>query len=304
MRAVNAVVAATLVLLGSTSPAVPAQAATSKPAPIDVAGLPLGRPPAVDYLAGGELQHHGRTVANDLPADAVEPQILGAVDGRPVVTAFISAGPRSGQRFWTLGSTGHAEQLGGVYQSYDYAPRLVARTGHVWVQYTDRTSPRTIWEIDARTGREIAVYRHDRLPRGLAPADQALVDGWVERREVIPDTYARSRDRSLVAVTRSVSAAAGVFNSQVTVRRASDNDQVARFLFPVPQSGGVSRVVFEDRGHILVLTTVSFTRRRGAQDTIVRCSVLGGTCERATEIGGDQALGIVRPFFKPDRPAS
>ncbi len=199
-----------------------------------------------------------------------------------------------GERFWSIDATGHARRLGGTYQSYDYAPRLVVSTGHLWVQHTDRTSPRTIWEVDARTGREVATYRNDQLPHGLAPADQALIDAWVERRVAVPDTEATSPDGSLRTRTPTVSG-----TGPSVVVRAADRSVVARFAFPQTQYGGVARVVFEDDQRVLVLLTLGITKGGGERQVVVRCSVADQTCERATDVGGAMALGVVRPRFAP-----
>ncbi len=287
----------------AAEPATATAAATATTAPgpavLDVTALPQGPPPRVDHLADGRLTHAGRTVATDFPRDALYAEILGAVDGAVVVTAYQGAGAQGGDRFWAIDRSGHARRLGGTYRSYDYAPRLVAGTGHLWVHYEDRTSPRTIWEVDARTGRQLAAYDHGQVPHGLAAADQALVDAWVARRRAVPDTEATTRDGSLRATTRSVNPDAGTFVDEVVVRRSADRSVAARFDFARTEVGEVDRVVFEDRAHILVLVTVSATRRDGAQQVIVRCSVDDGSCERATELGGTMALGVVRPVFVP-----
>ena len=285
------------------SPAAAESAAAVTPAAqatvaIDVSLLPAGPPPRVDYLGDGRLRWHGRTTSTDFPSEAVSAEILGSVGGRPVLTAYQEAGSASGERFWAIDEDGSARRLGGTYRSYDYTPRLVASTGHLWVHFSDRTSPRTIWELDARTGREIATYADNRVPQGLAAPDQALVDAWVDRRRAVPDTEARTRDGALVARTRSAVLATGT-GETVLVRRTSDRTVVGRFTFPVSVGGGVARVVFEDGDHVLVLTTVSFTRRQGPQQAIVRCSLSLATCERTTEIAGNMALGVVHARFVP-----
>ena len=58
-------------------------------------------------------------------------------------------------------------------------------------------------------------------------------------------------------------------------------------------------MVFEGADHVLVLVTTSYTRRRGAQQAIVRCSLADAQCELATGVGGNMALGVDRPDFKP-----
>ena len=72
-----------------------------------------------------------------------------------------------------------------------------------------------------------------------------------------------------------------------------------RFTFAAPTYAGVDKVLFEDADHVLVLVTVSFTRRRGPQQAIVRCSLEEAVCERATGVGGNMALGVDRALFKP-----
>jgi hypothetical protein len=281
--------------------AAPAASASATPPVVDVTQLAAGRPPRAAYVAGGVLHWHGRTTNTDFPASGIDPQILGPVDGRPVVVAFQADGADSGDRFWVIDDAGHARRVGRSYEVYDYSPRLVAATGHIWIQNEDRSTPRTIWELDARTGRQIAAWGHNSVPRGLAPDDQALVDAWVHRRQVVPDTEAGSADGSLLAKTISVQLGES-FGEAVVVRRTSDRSEVARFVFPTGVYSHVSRVVFEGRGHVMVLTSVSYTRRRGAQQAIVRCSIRTASCERATEIGGNMALGVVRPLFEPARP--
>lgn len=275
-------------------PPEPVAAATTAAPVVDPETLPLGPPPEVAFLANGVLQWQGRQVPTDLPGDAVYLTILGAVDGQVVVTGYQGRGAAAGERFWAIDRTGHARRLGGTYRSHDYAPRLVAPTGHVWIQHTDRTGPRTIWEVDVRTGREVATYRGDELPRGLAPTDQALIDAWVERRVAVPDTEATSPDGSLRARTPTVSG-----TGPSVVVRAAGAGAVARFAFPATQYGGVERVVFEDDQRVLVLFTLSNTRRGGEQQVVVRCDVAQQTCERATDVGGSMALGVVRPRFRP-----
>jgi hypothetical protein len=274
-----------------------AAAQPADPGFIDVAALPSGAPPKVDSVADGVLRRGGRAVRTDLPADAAYLRLLGVVDGRVVVHGM-QVDATGGERFWAVDAAGHAERLGGSYESYTYTPELVQSTAHIWVHHENRTTPRTIWELDARTGREIAAYAHNRVPHGLAPADQALVDAWVQRRPVVPDTEARTRDGSLRAVTRSVNPAAGVFGDSVVVRRVSDRTVLGQFTFR-SRDDGVDRVVFEDRSHVLVLVTVSYSRKHGYQQAIVRCSLTDGTCERATDVGGNMALGVHRPLFEP-----
>jgi len=311
LAAIGAVLAAVVVAGCDADPGPPhtteAASAPSGSAPaeagpqvIDVAALPVGAPPRADHLAGGTLHWHGRSVPTDFPADAVGPVILGDVDGLAVVTAYAVDGPSSGDRFWAVDASGHAQRLGGTYESYDYFPRLVEETGHIWVHHDNRTTARTMWELDARTGEEIAVYAHSQVPHGLAPADQALVDAWVARRDDVPETEARTVDGSLVAKTRSVQLGQK-WADAVVVRQSADRGRVARFTFPENREGGVERVVFEDSEHILVLVTDSYTRRLGSQQVIVRCSVLDGSCERTTDIGGNMALGVVRPLFEEPR---
>jgi hypothetical protein len=282
----------------SSPPPAPSPSVAAGPEVIQVAGLPTGAPPRVAYLAGGSLHWHGRTVRTDLPAAALSPMILGAVDGRPVVFAYVVDPPDSGDRFWTIDVSGRAQRLGRTYQYYDYEPRLVEETGHIWVQYGNRTTRRTIWEIDGRTGQELAAYPHNQVPHGLAPADQALVDAWVERREALGVFDATSRDGSLTATVRSVDLGAG-WGETIVVRQTSDRTPVASFTFPDHGDGGVDQVVFEDGAHVLVLVTDSNTRRHGPQQAVVRCSVVDGSCELATGIGGNVAVGVVRPLFAP-----
>jgi hypothetical protein len=299
-----AALAGALVLTGCSAGAggpasVPDAPSEASPAVIDVAALPLGAPARVPTLVDGVLRWRGRTVRTAFPADAAYPELLGAVDGRPVVTALSGKGVRSGDRFWSIGPDGSLRRLGGTYPTYDYGPRLVAATGHLWAQHTDRTSPLTLWEVDARTGRQLAVY-HRRAPHGLAPADQALVDAWVQRRRAVPETEDRTRDGELKASLGTPSRAPGSYADVVVVRRTSDHAEVARFAFAVGEvGGGVQRVVFEDDAHVLALVTLSSSVRRGTQQAVVRCDVATGACERTTEVSAQVALGVVRPRFHP-----
>lgn len=274
----------------------PAASPTAAPVPMDVAQLPLGDPPTVTYLAGGQLHWRGRTVATDLTADASLLSILGSAGDRLVLTGYAADRRDPGTRFWALDASGHAVRLGRTYETYDYAPVLVPSTGHLWVHYSSRGDvSRTIWELDARTGDQLGVWADDRLPRGLAPADQALVDAWVARRDVVPGS--RTRDGSLAALVRSSVDGTGHVTEQVVVRRVADREVLARFALASPDNGGVGAVVFAGRGHVLVQFSAGETRRSGPRELILRCTVADGTCERATEVGGAVALGVVRPQF-------
>ena len=250
-----------------------------------VADLPRGPAARVDRLVGRQLRWHGRTVVTDLPL-GVGLTLLGSVDGHVVGVQQGADGPRD--QFWTVDPDGHARQLGARYESYDYAPVLVERTGHLWVHFEDRTTPRTIREVDARTGREVAAYPHDQVPHGLAPADQALVDAWVARRVSVPASSDRSPDGELIATTSAVYVGAADPVAVVTVR-TDDRRTVRRFGFP-----GVARVVFEDDQHVLVQAAV---RARGERQAIVRCSLGDGSCERTTDVGRPMSLGVDRPHF-------
>lgn len=286
MALARALLAAVLAVL----PLVHGTGGKATPPVIDVAALPLGAPPAVTYAVGRELHWRGRSIETDYPAGHGIGTVLGVAGGRLVVDA--------GDRFWGIDPSGHAVRLGRSYQSYDYAPRLVRSTAHLWVHYEDRTTPRTIWEIDARTGRQLAAYPHNEVPRGLAPADQALVDAWVARRDVVPDTTDRTDRGRLEAGTTSRVDGDGTVLETVSVRRVGGS-RLAAFTFASTDGDGVGRVLFEDRQHVLVLTTVSATRRGGPQQAVVRCSVTDGSCELATPVGGQQSLGVVRPQFAP-----
>ncbi|QIG43046.1 hypothetical protein G5V58_10000 [Nocardioides anomalus] len=280
--------------------AVPEPAApAAQPVVIDVTTLPLGPPTLVPTLVDGTLTWRGTTVRTSFPAQAVHAEILGAVDGRPVVTAYVEDGEDSGDRFFSLAADGSVRRLGATYQTYDYGPRLVASTGHVWAQHTDRTSPLTLWEVDARTGEQLAVY-HRRAPHDLAPADQALVDAWVHRRRAAPETEDRTHDGALKASVRTLTLGTGSSVPAVVVRRTADRAELARFPFAVDDlTGSVDRVVFEDDEHVLALVTLSSTRRHGTRQAVVRCGVATGACERVTEVSGQVALGVVRPRFYP-----
>ena len=284
-RRLLAAAVAVLALTGcsdSTGTAPPtARPAAAVSAPLDVTALPLGAPPGVTFLGSGELHWRGRTVATDFPGDALYADLLGVAGGRLVVTAYQGRGTR----FWAIDRSGHAERLGGTYDSTDHAPALVASTGHLWIHAGDRTTPWRLTELDARTGRELATYRE--RPTGLAPADQALVDRWLDGR---PDpSPLRDRDGSLTADVRTRLDGTGVTTAHLRVR-TSDGDRLARFSFDLGTQGTVDRVAFEGVDHVLALVTASYARRTGPAQVVVRCAVTTQTCERATEVGGVMAL--------------
>jgi hypothetical protein len=281
----------------SSSPlsALPTATPSAAPAPalIRIANLPQGPPPAIDYFAGRQLHYAGRDISTDWPGDAHGLEILGVVDGHVIVTSV--------ERFWSIDATGHVERLGRDYQWYDYSPRLVEQTGHLWVYYQDRTTPQSIWEIDARTGEEIAAYHHYRVPHGLAPADQRLVDAWDGRLPAASDFFARNHDRSLVAIVGSGDVADGAGSYAIVVRRPSDKVVEARFTLG-RDVRYLSRIRFEDSRHLLLLLELKAKHRREPR-VIVRCSVDDGTCERATDIDSQMALGVTRPRFVHPRRA-
>ena len=292
----------------STSPSSDSSSDTSiEPPPatgvIDVAGLPAGSPPGLTHLAGGELHWRGRTVPTDLPDDIYYPSILGVAGGRLVLTAYQTSGEEPPTRFWAVDPTGNVERLGRGYDAEQYAPALVGSTGHLFVWNADRTTPWTIREVDAGTGRELATYDADRKPQGLAPDDQALVDAWLKGRRLEDYRQDRTRDGSLSARARSRVAGTGAVVTRVDVVRTADGGRLARFSFDTTaEDSSFDGVRFEDRDHVLVLLTLSSSRRGGDQQVVVRCAVDSGTCERATPVGGVIALGVQRPVVLHSAP--
>jgi hypothetical protein len=287
----------------SASPPSDSSSGTSiEPAPatgvIDVAGLSAGSPPELTHLADGELHWRGRTVPTDLPDDIYYPSILGAASGRLVLTAYQTRGEEPSTRFWAVDRTGHAERLGRGYDAEQYLPALVGTTGHLFVWNADRTTPWTIREVDARTGRELATYDEDRLPQGLAPDDQARADAWLKGKRLEDYRQDRTRDGSLSARARSLVAGTGAVVTRVDVVRTADDSRLARFSFDTTtEDSSFDGVRFEDRDHVLVLLTLASSRRGGDQQVVVRCAVDSGTCERATPVGGAIALGVHRPVL-------
>ena len=254
--------------------------------PLDATALPLGEPPAVTYLAGGELHWRGRTVPSDFPADALYAELLGVAGDRLVVTAYQGRGAR----FWAIDRTGHAERLGGTYVSTDHGPALVASTGHLWIHAGDRTTPWSLTELDARTGSLVATYHQPDVPTGLAPADQALVDGWFDGTDEPGPLKARTRDGSRAADVRTRPDGQGATTLRVRVRDTAAGTELARYAFDLGTHGTVDDLVFEDDDHVLVLLTTAYSRRTGPAQVVVRCAVSTQTCERATEVGGVIAL--------------
>jgi hypothetical protein len=231
-------------------------------------------------------------VPTDFPADALYVHLLGVAGGRLVATAYQDGGSEPTTRFWTLDRSGRAERLGSGYESRDNPPRLVPDTGHLWIYTADRTTPWTIWEVDARTGRELASYHQPRAPRGLAPADQAVVDAWLTGGTEPTPFSATTRDGSREAAVRLQLDGSGASTAVLRVRSTSDDATLARLAVDLGTQGSVDDVVLEDRDHVLLLVTASSSRRRGPEQVVVRCGVTTLTCERATEVGGVIALGV------------
>ena len=266
--------------------------ATADAPSVSVESLPLGDPPrGLPYIVDDVLHWRGREITFQLPGvrAGVGVTMLGSVDGRMVVTNL--------DRFWAIDPNGQVQQLGHEdYSSYDYTPRLVASTGHIWVHYTDRTSPRTLWEIDARTGQDIAVYRRDALPTGLAPADQALIDAWVERRDVIGHSSGTlSPDRSLLVIAGDAGTGSGARISVIRGNADKKKRTVAAQFFFEPGLRTVDQIYFEDDDHFLALVWLQV---RGRPAAIIRCSVSTRSCERATDVVDAAFLGTVRPTFR------
>lgn len=256
---------------------------------IVAADLPVGPPPRAAYSDSRALRIAGRTVRLERGYDVYS--ILGRVGRLTAVVAIDRDRPRATQ-FYAVTPRGRIRPVGThYYESYDYPYVFVSETGHIWVNYTDRgTVETTIWQLDVRTGRQLARYDDGDEPQGLAPADQAVYDTFTDRGRLPADPPVTSPDGRLRAriVTR-ITRPENKLRSTVVVRRQRDDAVVARLTF-APDDFGAYDVVFGGNRHVLV-AVYRPAGRGGTVSTIVRCD-LDGRCARTTRPAEVNALGV------------